>query len=57
MQCDRIATFEGRQDRWRRQDIQEAPLTMVIPLVLAALISVGLGLFPDFLVGLIGKLF
>ena len=51
------AFFEGRQDRWSRKDIQEAPLTMVIPLVLAALISVGLGLFPDFLVGLIGKLF
>ncbi|MDP2725630.1 MAG: monovalent cation/H+ antiporter subunit D family protein, partial [Syntrophales bacterium] len=51
------AFFEGKKERWSRQDIQEAPLTMVIPLVLASLISLGLGLYPDFFVGLIGKLF
>ena len=51
------AFFEGRKDRWSRKDIKEAPLTMVIPLVLAALISVGLGIFPGFFVGLIGRLF
>ena len=51
------AFFEGKKDRWSRKDIKEAPLTMVIPLVLASLISLGLGVFPDFFVGLIGKLF
>ena len=51
------AFFEGRKDRWSRKDIQEAPLTMVIPLVLAGLISLGLGIFPGFFVGLIGRLF
>ncbi len=51
------AFFEGRKDRWSRNDIKEAPLTMVIPLVLAALISLGLGIFPGFFVGLIGRLF
>ena len=51
------AFFEGRKERWSRNDIKEAPLTMVIPLVLAALISLGLGIFPGFFVGLIGRLF
>jgi multicomponent Na+:H+ antiporter subunit D len=51
------AFFEGRKERWSRSDIKEAPLTMVIPLVLAALISLGLGIFPGFFVGLIGRLF
>lgn len=51
------AFFEGKKERWSRKDIQEAPLTMVVPLVLASLISLVLGIFPDFFVGLIGKLF
>ena len=51
------AFFEGKKERWSRKDIREAPLTMVVPLVLASLISLGLGIFPDFFVGLIGKLF
>src|SRR3990172_3092675 len=51
------AFFEGKKERWSRKDIQEAPLTMVIPLVLSALISLGLGMFPDFFTGLIAKLF
>jgi multicomponent Na+:H+ antiporter subunit D len=51
------AFFEGKKDRWSKKDIKEAPLTMVIPLVLASLISLGLGVFPDFFAGLIGKLF
>jgi len=51
------AFFEGPKDRWSRKGIQEAPLTMVIPLVLTALISLGLGIFPGFFVGLIGRLF
>jgi multicomponent Na+:H+ antiporter subunit D len=51
------AFFEGKKDRWSREDIKEAPLAMVIPLVLASLISLGLGVFPDFFAGLIGKLF
>jgi multicomponent Na+:H+ antiporter subunit D len=48
------AFFEGKKERWSRKDIHEAPLTMVVPLVLASLISLVLGIFPDFFVGLIG---
>jgi len=51
------AFFEGRKERWSSKDIQEAPLTMVIPLVLAALISLALGMFPGFFTALIGRLF
>ncbi|MDP2839283.1 MAG: monovalent cation/H+ antiporter subunit D family protein [Syntrophales bacterium] len=51
------AFFEGKKERWSRKDIQEAPLTMVVPLVLASLISLVLGIYPDFFVGLIGRLF
>jgi multicomponent Na+:H+ antiporter subunit D len=51
------AFFEGKKERWRRSDIQEAPLTMVVPICLAAVISLLLGIYPDFFVGLIGKLF
>ena len=51
------AFFEGKKERWSRKDIREAPLTMVVPLVLASLISLVLGMFPDFFVGLIGRLF
>ncbi|MHB8772059.1 MAG: monovalent cation/H+ antiporter subunit D family protein [Syntrophales bacterium] len=51
------AFFEGKKERWQRSDIKEAPLTMVVPLCLAALISLALGIYPDFFVGLIGKLF
>ena len=51
------AFFEGKKERWSRKDIHEAPLTMVVPIVLASIISLVLGIFPDFFVGLIGKLF
>ncbi len=51
------AFFEGKKERWSRKDIREAPLTMVVPLVLASIISLLLGVYPDFFVGLIGKLF
>jgi multicomponent Na+:H+ antiporter subunit D len=51
------AFFEGKKERWSRQDIKEAPLTMVVPIVLASLISLLLGISPDFFVGLIGRLF
>jgi multicomponent Na+:H+ antiporter subunit D len=51
------AFFEGKKERWSRKDIHEAPLTMVVPLVLASIISLVLGIFPDFFVELIGKLF
>jgi multicomponent Na+:H+ antiporter subunit D len=51
------AFFEGKKERWSRQDIHEAPLTMVVPICLAALISLLLGIYPDFFVGLIGRLF
>ncbi len=51
------AFFEGGKDRFSVKDIKEAPLTMVVPLVLASLISLVLGMFPDFFASLIGKLF
>ena len=51
------AFFEGKKEPWQRQDIHEAPPMMVAPLVAASLISLGIGIFPDFFVGLIGKLF
>jgi multicomponent Na+:H+ antiporter subunit D len=50
------AFFQGKKGAWKKEDIKEAPLTMVVPIVLAALISVALGLFPQFFVGLIGRL-
>ncbi len=51
------AFFEGKKERWSRSDIKEAPMTMVVPLVLASIISLLLGIYPDFFVGLIGQLF
>jgi len=51
------AFFEGKKERWSRSDIREAPMTMVVPLVLASVISLLLGMYPDFFVGLIEKLF
>jgi multicomponent Na+:H+ antiporter subunit D len=50
------AFFQGKKVGWRKGDIKEAPATMVIPIVIASLISVALGLFPQFFVGLIGRL-
>jgi len=49
------AFFQGRKGRWTRADIEEAPATMVVPIVLAALISVALGIFPQFFTQLIGR--
>lgn len=49
------AFFQGRKGRWTRANIKEAPVTMVVPLVLAALISVALGIFPRFFTQLIGR--
>ena len=51
------AFFEGKKGRWKRGDIKEAPLTMVIPIVIASIMSVALGLFPQFFTELIGRLF
>jgi multicomponent Na+:H+ antiporter subunit D len=51
------AFFTGDREKWKREGVGEAPLTMVIPLVVAALISVALGFYPDFFTGLIGRLF
>jgi multicomponent Na+:H+ antiporter subunit D len=48
--------FQGRKPAWNRSDIKEAPATMVVPIVLASLISVALGLFPQFFTQLIGRL-
>jgi multicomponent Na+:H+ antiporter subunit D len=50
------AFFRGRKGPWSRKDIQEAPATMVVPIVAAALISIAIGIFPQFFVGLIGRL-
>jgi multicomponent Na+:H+ antiporter subunit D len=50
------AFFQGKKVAWKKEDIKEAPLTMVVPIVLASLISVALGLFPQFFLGLIGRL-
>lgn len=50
------AFFQGRKDKWSRADIKEAPATMVVPIVLAALISVAIGIFPQFFTQLIGRL-
>jgi multicomponent Na+:H+ antiporter subunit D len=50
------AFFQGKRGGWKRSDIKEAPATMVVPIVLASLISVALGLFPGFFVNLIGRL-
>jgi multicomponent Na+:H+ antiporter subunit D len=50
------AFFRGRKPGWNKSDIKEAPATMVVPIVLASLLSVVLGLFPQFFVQLIGRL-
>ncbi len=50
------AFFQGRKGGWSRAEIKEAPLTMVVPIVLAALISVVIGIFPQFFIQLIGRL-
>lgn len=50
------AFFQGKRGEWKRSDIKEAPAVMVVPIVLASLISVALGLFPGFFVNLIGRL-
>lgn len=50
------AFFQGKRGEWKRSDIREAPLTMVIPIVIASLISVVLGIFPQFFTSLIGRL-
>ncbi len=51
------AFFQGKKETWTTAGIKEAPLTMVIPLTITALISVGLGFYPDFFVHLISRLF
>ena len=51
------AFFEGRKGRWGPQDIKEAPLTMVVPLIITSLISLFIGFYPEFFVRLIGNLF
>jgi multicomponent Na+:H+ antiporter subunit D len=50
------AFFQGRKGAWKKEDIKEAPVTMVVPLVLAALISVVIGIFPQFFTTLVGRL-
>jgi len=51
------AFFQGNHSGWSRENIKEAPITMVIPIVLAATISVVLGLFPQFFMGLVWRMF
>jgi multicomponent Na+:H+ antiporter subunit D len=50
------AFFQGKKPGWSRADIKEAPASMVIPIVLAAFISIVLGIFPGFFVGLVGRM-
>jgi len=50
------AFFQGKKPGWSRENIKEAPLTMVVPLVIASLISVAIGIFPQFFTQLIGRL-
>ncbi|HBE45417.1 MAG TPA: cation:proton antiporter [Deltaproteobacteria bacterium] len=50
------AFFQGATGGWSKDKIKEAPLTMVVPIVVASLISVVIGIFPQFFVGLIGRL-
>ncbi len=47
------AFFEGSERRFR---IKEAPATMVVPLAAASIISVLIGLWPQFFVELIGRI-
>ncbi len=51
------AFFQGKKTGWKREDIKEAPLTMVVPIVLASLISIAIGIFPQFFTQLIRGLF
>ena len=51
------AFFQGKKEPWSPRDIKEAPLTMVVTLVITSLISVFIGFYPDFFVRLIGNLF
>jgi multicomponent Na+:H+ antiporter subunit D len=51
------AFFQGRKSGWSRSDIKEAPATMVVPIVIAASISIVLGLFPGFFIGLVERMF
>lgn len=51
------AFFMGKREPFSIKKIREAPLTMVVPLFIASLISLGLGIFPDFFVALIEKIF
>jgi len=50
------AFFQGKKEGWTKADVKEAPATMVVPIVLAASISVALGVFPQFFTQLIGRL-
>ncbi len=50
------AFFQGDRPGWSRENIKEAPLTMVVPLVCASIISIIIGIFPQFFTGLIGRL-
>jgi len=50
------AFFKGNNQKFTREGIKEAPLTMVIPIVIAALISVLIGIFPQFFAHLIGQI-
>jgi len=50
------AFFQGSGGGWSKDKIKEAPVTMVIPIVVAPLISVLIGIFPQFFVQLIGRL-
>ncbi len=50
------AFFQGRKTGFSRENIKEAPATMVVPIVLAACISIALGLFPGFFANLVWRM-
>ncbi len=50
------AFFQGKKPGWSRKDIKEAPATMVVPLVITSLISIAIGIFPQFFTQLIGRI-
>jgi multicomponent Na+:H+ antiporter subunit D len=50
------AFFRGGRGAWKKSEVREAPLTMVVPIVVAATISIVIGIFPQFFVNLIGRI-
>jgi multicomponent Na+:H+ antiporter subunit D len=47
------AFFGKRPEGEKYEGIKEAPLAMIIPIMIAAIISVLIGIFPDFMMGFV----